>query len=56
MIMQGFEQAKENQQEVAKNQSNGFVSVPDVPEKQMSLKIYSKLRVFYFWSCIVAKS
>lgn len=32
VIMQGFEQAKENQQEAAKEQSDGFVPVPDVPD------------------------
>lgn len=31
-IMQGFEQAKENQKETAKNQSDSFVPVRDVPD------------------------
>ena len=32
VIMQGFEQAKENRREAAKNPSDGFVPVPDVPD------------------------
>lgn len=32
VIMQGFEQAKENRQEAAREQSDGFLQVPDLPD------------------------
>lgn len=38
VIMQGFEQAKENRQEAAREQSDGFMPVPDMMEPELPFR------------------